>query len=129
MITDLAVMESGIQGHEATEKIHPADLIILHALCGTQDLTIPLLIHINCNQTSYIFILFTPITFKVDSVHIHMQILLVSKRAVSKEIPLSRGICQVTSPVVVVRLRIMWGGTAFPEQRNLTSSAANYSRR
>src|SRR5699024_5658224 len=52
------------------KEADPAGLVLLHALGGTQNLTVSVLIHRDRHQNCYIFKLSTPVTAQVDPIHI-----------------------------------------------------------
>ena len=56
------------------EEIDPAGLVLLHALGGAQNLTKTVLIHGDCHQNGYIFVLSAPVAAQVDAVHIDVWI-------------------------------------------------------
>lgn len=65
------------------EEVYPADFILFHALGSTQNLTITVLIDSNGNQNSHIFVFSAPISFQVNSIHIHIGILSSLEGAVA----------------------------------------------
>ncbi len=56
------------------EEADPAGFVLLHTLCGAQNLTISVLIDRNRHQNSHIFKLSTPVAAQVDPIHIDIRI-------------------------------------------------------
>ena len=59
---------------EPLEETDPAGLVLLHALGGSQNLTKTVLIHGDCHQNGYIFVLSAPVAAQVDAVHVDVWI-------------------------------------------------------
>ena len=57
------------------EKSDPAGLILLHALCCAQNLTISILIYHNCHQNSNVFVFTAPVATQINTVNIDVRIL------------------------------------------------------
>ena len=64
------------------EEADPAGLVLLHALGGTKNLTVSVLIHRNRHQNGHIFKLSAPISAQVDPIHIDIRIAPTLQRAV-----------------------------------------------
>lgn len=59
---------------EPLEEADPAGLDLLHSLGSSQNLTKTILIHGDCHQNGYIFVLSAPVAAQVDAVHIDIRI-------------------------------------------------------
>ena len=59
---------------EPLEEADPASLVLLHSLGSFQNLTETILIHGNCHQNGYIFVLSAPVAAQVDAVHVDVWI-------------------------------------------------------
>ena len=57
------------------EETDPAGLVLFHALGGTQNFTVSVLIHRNRHQNGHIFKLATPVAAQVDSVHVDIRVM------------------------------------------------------
>ena len=55
---------------EPLEEADPAGLVLLHSLGSSQNLTGTVLIHGDCHQNSYIFVLSASVVTQVDTVHV-----------------------------------------------------------
>src|SRR5699024_9250842 len=64
------------------EEADPAGLVLFHALGGTKNLTVSVLIHRNRHQNGHIFKLSAPISAQVDPIHIDIRIASTLQRAV-----------------------------------------------
>ena len=64
------------------EEADPAGLVLFHALGGTKNLTVSVLIDCNCYQNGYIFKLSAPVAAQVDPIHIDIWIASALQRAV-----------------------------------------------
>ena len=57
------------------KEAFPAFGILLHALCGTDDLTVTVLLNSYGNQDTVVFKLSAPVTFEINTVYIDIRIL------------------------------------------------------
>ena len=73
------------------EEADPAGLVLLHAFGSTQNLTVAILIDGNCHQNSYIFVLSTPVSLEVDTVHIHIRVLTALQGTVAPGLDIDIG--------------------------------------
>src|SRR5699024_791417 len=65
------------------EEADPAGLVLLHALGGTQNLTVSVFVHRNPHQNGHIFKLSAPISAQIDPIHIDIWIVPTLQRAVA----------------------------------------------
>ena len=65
------------------EEADPAGLVLFHALSGTQDLTVSILIDRNRHQNGYIFKLSAPVAAQIDPIHIDIRIPPTLQRTVT----------------------------------------------
>ena len=65
------------------EEADPAGLVLFHALSGTQNLTVSVLIDRNCYQNGYVFKLSAPVAAQIDPIHIDIRITPTLQRTIS----------------------------------------------
>ena len=56
------------------EETDPTGLVLLHALCGAQNLTKTVLIHGDRHQNRNIFVLSAPVAAQIDAIHVDIRI-------------------------------------------------------
>ena len=59
---------------EPLKEADPTGLVLFHALGGPQDLPVAVLIYCNCYQNGHIFILSTPVSAQINTIHINIRI-------------------------------------------------------
>jgi len=74
LVTDDELHAIQAASTEPLEETDPAGLVLLHALGGAQNLTKTVLIHSDCHQNSYIFVLSAPVAAQVDAVYVDVWI-------------------------------------------------------
>ena len=74
LVTDDELYAVQAASTKPLEETDPAGLVLLHALCGAQNLTKTVLIHGNCHQNCHIFVLSAPVAAQSDAVHVDVWI-------------------------------------------------------
>ena len=59
---------------EPNKEDFPAPCVLFHAFCGSDDLTVTVLIHADCHRNADVFKLSTPISLEINPVHINIWI-------------------------------------------------------
>ena len=59
---------------EPLKEADPAGLVLLHSIESSKNLAKTVLIHGNCHQNGYIFVLSDPVAAQVDAVHVDVWI-------------------------------------------------------
>ena len=73
------------------EEADPACLVLFHPLGCAQNLTITVPIHGNRHQNGHIFVLTAPVSLEVDTVHIHIRVLVALQGAVAPSLDVDIG--------------------------------------
>ena len=74
LVTDDELYAVQATSTKPLEEADPAGFVLFHPLGGSQNLTKTVLIHGDCHQNSYIFVLSAPVAAQVDAVHIDIRI-------------------------------------------------------